>query len=123
MGEFHQVCCDSRGGLYLKAHMAQIHGICAPQNRVVDKLGVAKTAYVISFPRVLKEVKFLVPGFPAVSRSERRLREHFMYRHFLLKVMMFQEGASLLPQCDLCRMHMPEWWITKHHNTAYRMKK
>ena len=62
---------------------------------------------MVYFPRVLQEVKCPVPGCPAVAHSAGRLREHFMYCHFRSQVLVLQEGVKLLPQFDLCGMHMP----------------
>ena len=54
---------------YLKAHMARSHCICVPQTRGVDEVGRGPTKYVVSFPKVLQEVRCPVPGFPAVAHS------------------------------------------------------
>ena len=45
---------------------------------------------MVSFPRVLQEVKFPVPGCPAVAHSAGRLHKNFMYRHFRYKVEVVQ---------------------------------
>ena len=71
---------------YLKAHMAKIHGIFFPQTRVVDEVGGVPTTYVVSFPKVIQEVRCPVPGCPVVSHSAGRLREHFMFCHFRYRV-------------------------------------
>ena len=55
-----------------------------------DEVGGGPTTYVVSFPKVLQEVRFPVPGCPAMAHSAGRLRKHFMYRHFRSKVMVFQ---------------------------------
>ena len=86
---------------YLKSHMAKIHGICIPQTRGGDKVRGVPTTYVVSFPRVLQELKCLVPGFPEVAHSSGILREHFMYHHFWSNVAVVQEGEEPLLHCDL----------------------
>ena len=55
----------------------------------------------------MKTVKFPVIGCPSVSHRAVRIREHFMYQHFLLRIVVVQEGKELLRRCDLCGMHMP----------------
>ena len=64
---------------YLKQHMESLHGICAPQTRGVDEKGEGPTTYVVSFPRILQLVKWLVPRCPAVAHSVGRLQEIFMF--------------------------------------------
>ena len=48
--------------------------------------------YVVSFPWVLKMVIFLVTGCPSVAHSAGQLREDFMYRHFLSRILVVKEG-------------------------------
>ena len=103
---------------YLKTHMARIHGICVPQTRGFDDVGGDPTTYVVSFPRVLQEVKCLVLGCPAVAHSAVRLHEHFMYRHFRSKVVVVQERAEIMPQCDFCGIHILEGRIIRHHRMS-----
>ena len=74
---------------YLKAHMARSHGICVPQMRRFDEVGGGPTKYVVSFPKVLQEVRCPVPGCPEVVHSAGRLHKHFMYRHYRSKVALF----------------------------------
>ena len=74
-------CGVTVAALYLKAHMAQIYGICVPQTSGIDKVGGEPTTSVVYFPRVLYVVKGLVPGYLVVVHSPGQLREHFMYRH------------------------------------------
>ena len=69
---------------------------------------------MVSFPRVLKMVSGLVTGCPEVAHSVGRLREHFMYRHFFLRIVVVQDGKDPLPRCDLYSMHMPEGRMIKH---------
>ena len=72
--------------------MTQIHGICVPHTRGVDKVGGGPTTYIVSFPRVLQEVKCTVLGCPAVAHSAGLIREHFMYHNFRSK-----RGRNLCP--------------------------
>ena len=57
---------------YIKKIIAQSHVICVPQKRRVDEAVGGTTTYVFSFPRVLQEVKFTVPGCPSAAHSVRR---------------------------------------------------
>ena len=41
-----------------------------------------------------------------------------MYRHFLSKVAVVQEGLEPLPHCNLCVIHMPAGQIIRHKRTA-----
>ena len=50
---------------YLMAHMERSHGICVPKMRGVDEVEGGTGTYVVSFPRVIQEVKRPVPGCPA----------------------------------------------------------
>ena len=70
---------------------------------------------MVSFPRVLKMVSSLVTGCPEVAHSVGRLREHFMYIHFFLRIVVVQEGKDPLPHCDLYGMYMSEGRLIKHH--------
>ena len=56
--------------------------------------------YVVSFPRVLKTVIFLVPGCPEVAHSADQMRENFIYRNFFAQTVVVQEGRDPLPHCD-----------------------
>ena len=104
--------------LYLKAHMARIHGICVPQTRGFEEVGELPTTYVVSFPRVLHMVKFPVLGCLEVAHSAVILQDNFMYRYFLSNVSVVQEGMEPLTRYDLCGMHMPEGRLIKHRRTA-----
>ena len=84
----------------------------------VDEVGLGPTTYVVSFPKVLQEVRRLVPGCPAVAHSSGRLHKHFMFRHFRSKVVLFQEDKDPLLRCDLCGIHMPEGRLLRHRKTA-----
>ena len=59
---------------YLKQNMSSHHGICVPQMRGVDKKVEVPATYVVSFSRVIKLVRFMVPGLPVVCHSAGRLR-------------------------------------------------
>ena len=91
---------------YLNMHMAQIHGICVPHKRGVNKLGGWPTTYVVSLSRVLQEEKCLVMGCSEVARSVGRLCDHLIYRHYRTNEVVVQEGAELLPCYDFCGMRM-----------------
>ena len=56
------ICGVTVAQYYLKVHMKRSHGICAPQTRVVDEVRGGPATYVVSFPKVLQEVKCLVSG-------------------------------------------------------------
>ena len=81
-------------------------------------MGVGLTTCMVSFPRVLQEMDFPVPGCPGVPHSAERIREHFMYRHFQSKVTVVQEGEEPLHRCEFCIMHMPAGRVIKHQRTA-----
>ena len=72
---------------------------------------------MVSFPRVLHEVKCPVPGFLVVAHSAGILHENFMFHHFRTKVAVVQEGTDTLPCCDLCGMHMPARRLIRHMRT------
>ena len=74
---------------------------------------------MVSFPRVLKTVRCPVPSCPEVVHSAGRMRENFMYRHFLSQIAVVQEGMEPLPRCDLCGMHMSAGRILKHQRTKW----
>ena len=63
----------------LKGHMERQHVSSLPQTREVKIGGGGGFTYVVSFPRVLKTVKFLVIGCLEVAYRVGRLRENFMY--------------------------------------------
>ena len=117
------VCGVTVAASYLNSHMAKIYGICVPQTRGVDEVGVGMATYAVFFPRVLQEVKCPMPGCPSVAYSAGRLHEHFMHCHFRSKVAVVQEGTYPLTRCDLCRTHMPEWRLISHRKTARYYKK
>ena len=80
-------------------------------------VGRGSTTYVVSFPRILKLVDCPLPGCPEKAGSAGRMWEHFMYRHFRLKVVVLQEGRDSLPQCNMCGLHMPTGRLIKYHRT------
>ena len=100
-----RVSCSTCGvtvvASYFKSHMARNHGISIPQTRWVDVIWGGLTTYVVSLPKVIQEVRCQVPGCPAVAHRAVRLQELFMYRHFISKMAVIQEGKELLPCCDL----------------------
>ena len=84
----------------------------------VDERGKGPSTYVVSFPKIIQSVRCPVPGCPARAHSARRLREHFMFRHFRSQIAVVQEGRETLPRCDMCGMHMSAGRIIKHRQTA-----
>ena len=79
-------CGITMSSLYLKHHIGKLHGICVPQTRGVNNVGVLPTTYVVSFPRVIQSVRCSVPGYLAVAHSVGRLRENLVYQHSWFKV-------------------------------------
>ena len=73
---------------------------------------------MVSLSRVLQEMKCPVPGCLSVAHSAQRIHKHFMYRYFLSKVEVIQEGVEPLPHCDLCRMHMAVRRLIRNQRTA-----
>ena len=57
-------------------------------------------------------------GCPAVEHSAGIFFEHFMFRHFISKVEVVQEGKETLPHCDLSVMHMPAGRLIRQRKTA-----
>ena len=59
---------------------------------------------MVYFPLVLKMVSILVTGCPEVAHSVGRLREHLMYIHFFLRIVVMQEGKDPPPAatCMAC---------------------
>ena len=53
-------------------------------------------------------------GCPARGKPPERLREHFMFRNWKLKVAILQEGTEPLPQCEQWGMHMQAGILFKH---------
>ena len=62
---------------------------------------------MLSFTRVLNSVECSVDGCPTRANNSLRLRVHFMYRHWNLKVAILQEVPEPLSRCDKSGMHMP----------------
>ena len=72
---------------------------------------------MVAFPRVMKAVRCPVTGCPEVAHSAGWLREHFIYRHFFLRVVVVQEGKDPLPLCDFFFVHIAEGRLIKHQKT------
>ena len=107
--------CDvTVAAYYLKAHMARNNGICVPQTRGVDEVGGGPTKCVVSSPKVLQEVICTVPGCPVLAHGADRFFKHFMFRHFISKVAIVQEGKETLPRCEMCRIHITEGRLIRH---------
>ena len=109
--------CDGGGILSQDAHGANPCHLHPPDKRI-DKLGRGPTIYVVSFPRVLQEVKCPVTGCPEVAHSAGRIHKHFIYRHFQSKVVVVQDRVEPLPRCDLCRIQIPLGRLIKNQRTA-----
>ena len=79
-----RVSCEECGtaikALLLRHCMDIFYGIVISYTQGLDIGGVVPETYVVSFPRVLKLVEFLVNGFPTRAHSPGRLREHYMHR-------------------------------------------
>ena len=112
------MCGVTVAASYLKAHMMRTHGICVPQMGRVDEVGGGPTTYVVSFPKVLQEVRCPVSGCPEVAHSTGRLRKHFMFCHFISKVEVVQEEKEPLPCCELFGIHMSAGRLIRHRRTA-----
>ena len=52
-----------------------------------------------------------------VAYSAGRLREHFLFRPFVSKVVVFLEGKEPLHRCDLCRVHLPAGRLIRNNKT------
>ena len=74
--------------------------------------------YVVTFPRMLKSVAFLVDGLPERTHNPGRLMEKCMYRHRNSKIVIIQEILTPIPQCDQFRMHMLETRLGRHSQTT-----
>ena len=70
--------------------MVRLHGVYVPQTKGVDEVEGVPTTYVVSFPRGVQSVIFLVPGCPAVAYSAGQLLDNFMYQLFRLQVAVVQ---------------------------------
>ena len=100
----------------LRHHMERFHSIVLPHTREVDFGGVGSDTYVVSFPHTLKSVDFLLEGCPSRANTSEILREHFMYRHWKVKVAVVQEVPAPLPWCDQCEMHIPASRLFNHRH-------
>ena len=67
--------------LSLRHHMDITHRIVLPKTGGVDFGRGVPEIYVVSFPRVLKLVDFLVDICPERENKSGSLIEHFMYLH------------------------------------------
>ena len=56
------MCSVTVWNYYLKIHMDLTHSICVPQKREVNEVGGLTTTYMVSFSRLLQEVKCQVLG-------------------------------------------------------------
>ena len=79
--------------------------------------GGVPVTYVVSFPPVMKMVRFPVTGCLTLAHSTGRIREIFMYRHFFARVAVVQEGRETLRCYDMCGMHISEGRLLKHQQT------
>ena len=75
----------------LQHHMYRSHGRSLPQVRGVDVGGVGLEVYKVSFPWILKLVDCPVEVFPSKEKTTGRLREHFIFCHWKLKLAILQE--------------------------------
>ena len=57
-----------------------------------------------------------IPDCPARAADRFGLRRHFMFRHPACTLTILEEGS--LPQCPLCRMHIPLTSVPTHSLTA-----
>ena len=75
----------------LKGHMERQNVRSVPQTSEVEIWrGGEPVTYVVSLTWVLKTVRCPVTGCLAVAYSTVRLRENFMYRHFLSQIVVVQ---------------------------------
>ena len=72
---------------------------------------------MVSFPWLLKTMRFPILGCPEVAHSLVQMREHFIYMHFFARIAVMQEGRKPLPHCDLCGMHMQMGRLLKYQRT------
>ena len=80
----------------------------------MDVRGGGPEIYKVSLPQILKSVECRLEGCLARAKKTGRLREHFMYRHWKLRVAIMQEGTETFPRCDQCGMLMPAARLFKH---------
>ena len=95
-----------------------------------DRGGEGPVTYVVYLPQVLEMARCPVTGCPTVAYSAGWLREHFMYRHFFLRISVVQEGREPLLHCNLCDMHMTagrlikkKWEQRCERNTQMRWRR
>ena len=110
----YEECGTEMAAFSFRHHMEISHRIVIAQTRWVD-IGIrVPETYVLYFKRVLNFVVCLVDGCLERAHSTGRLREHFMYQHCKLKVLILQEVPAPLPRCDQCGMHMTKARMDKH---------
>ena len=103
---------------YLNINRMLIHVICVPQTRVFDEVGGGSTTYVVSFPRVLQEVKFLVPECPSVAHSVPRTLQEFYVPPLPIQGFGGQRGGGTAAPLRFCGMDMPAGTLIRHQMTA-----
>ena len=104
--------------LSIRHSMEQSHGVIPSQTRGADMGGGVPNTYVVPFPRIMKSVEGPIPGCLAKAHSSGGMRAHFMYRHFLVEVLVMQYGSDPLPQYYMCGIQMPVGCLIKYHKTA-----
>jgi hypothetical protein len=112
--------CDSTmQERHLRYHLYHSHNIypdATATGSVAVSLGRAPAPYVISMPQRRMPVTCPVPDCPAHAADRFGLRRHFMFRHPACTLTILEEGS--LPQCPLCRMHIPLTSVPTHSLTA-----
>ena len=98
--------------------MGRTHRKIMTQTHGVDVGGGGAETYLMSFPRILTLVEFLVEGCPSRAPKPVRLHENFMYRHWKSKISILQEGTSPLTRCTNCRIHIIEARLERHNQAA-----
>ena len=110
--------CDSGGIIFQGENVVNLWHL-RPLDEGVRRGRGGATTYVVSFPGVLQEVNFMVPGCMAVAHSVGLIHKPFMYRHLRSKVVVVQEGTEPLSCYDLCGNHMTAGQLIKHQRTAH----
>ena len=57
---------------------------------------------MVSFLMIMKLVEFPVQRCPVISHIAGRMKEHSMYRHFRLKVVVLHYFRDPLPRYNMC---------------------
>ena len=68
-------------------------------------------------PIIMKLVECPVACCPENAHITDSMREHFIYIHSRSKVAVLQEEGDLLPQCNMCVIHMPAGRLIMHQRT------